>query len=265
MARRSDLLPSNGGSWRHLIDTLRMLVARELRIRYKGSFFGILWAVFSPLGAVVILQFVFTRILTIAIPHFAAFMYSAYLPWVWFQSSVQTSASALTDNRALVRTPFFAKTLLPWAVTCTNFLLYLLALPVLLGLLVYDGVPLTPALVALPAVWMALWILTLGFSMLVAAIGSIVRDVQHLITVVLLFWFYLTPIFYDLNQAPPDLARLFQLNPMAAIVMAHRDVTLYGRFPDWISLGSVSAVSAGVLVVGLILFRSLEDVFVEEA
>lgn len=254
-----------GESVGHLVDTLRALVGREFRMRYKGSFFGVVWAVLSPLGTVVVLQIVFGKILTFATPHFGAFMYSALLPWVWFQAAVQTSATTLADNRDLVRTPFFAKPMLPGAVTCTNFLLYLFALPVLLGLLMVDGVQITRALAALPVIWLVEGILTLAFTVLIAAIGILFRDVQHLMGVVLMFWFYLTPIFYDLKQVPPDLARWFSLNPMAMIVSAHRDVMLYGKFPNWLELGWWGLIGAAILAGSLTIFRQLEDAFIDEA
>jgi len=247
-----------------VVDTVSVLVGRELRIRYKGSFFGILWALLSPLGAVLVIRFVFTKILTIGIPHFSIFLYSAFLPWVWFQSTVQTGATALADNRDLVRTPFFPKPLLPCIVTCSNFLLYLFALPVLLGLMVADGVPLTSALIALPVIWIVQGLLTLGVTMVIAAVGVLVRDVQHLMGVVLVLWFYLTPVFYELNQVPPDSVRWFSLNPMTAVVSAHRAVTLYGRFPNWIELGYWTLGGIFLLLVSLLVFRTLEDAFIEE-
>lgn len=254
-----------GESTGHFIDTLRALVSREFRIRYKGSFFGMLWAVITPLATVAVLWFLFTKVLRVGVSHFPVFLYSAMLPWVWFSTSVQTSASTLMDNRALVRTPFFSKPLLPWAVTCTNFVLYLLAMPVLFVLMVYDGLPLTRALAVLPAIWLVQWILTLAFTVLIAAIGILVRDVQHLMGVILLFWFYLTPIFYDLKQIPPEIARWYAYNPMVPIITAHRAVTVNGVLPDWISLGKVTAVGAALLVVSLLIFRTLEDAFIDEA
>jgi len=258
-------LMSKSESTGHFLDTLGILVGREFRMRYKGSAFGILWAVLNPLGTVLILQFLFTKILQSGIPHFGAFLYTGLLPFVWFQSSVQGGSSVLSENRALVRTPFFAKPLLPWAVTCTNFALYLLALPVLFALMAYDGLPFTSALLALPLIWAIQWILTLGMTVLTAAVGILVRDVQHLMAVILLFWFYLTPIFYDLTQVPPDTARWFALNPMTPIVSAHRAVTVYGQAPDWASLGTLAIVSMGILGFSLLLFRTLEDSFIDEA
>ena len=256
---------SVGHSAGQLVDTLRVLVGRELRMRYKGSFFGILWTVISPIGTVAILQLVFGQILQLGAPHFSAFIYSGLLPWVWFQSALQTGAGTLAENRDLVRTPFFSKPLLPAVVTCTNFLLYLLALPVLLALLVGNGIPLTAALVALPAVWIVQGVLTLAFTILIAAVAVLVRDVQHLMGVILLLWFYLTPVFYDLKQVPPNLSRWFSLNPMTAIVSAHRAITLYGQFPNWRELGYWMLIGAGMLGLSLISFRALEDSFIEEA
>jgi lipopolysaccharide transport system permease protein len=136
---------------------------------------------------------------------------------------------------------------------------------VLLLMLVADDVAVTGALVALPAIWIVQAILTLGFTVFIAAIGVLVRDVQHLMGVVLVFWFYLTPIFYSLEQVPPESARWFSLNPMAAIVSAHRDVTLYGRFPNWVQFGYLTLGSLAILVVSLLIFRALEDAFIEEA
>ena len=107
--------------------------------------------------------------------------------------------------------------------------------------------------------------MTLGFTVLIAALGVLIRDVQHLMGVVFTFWFYLTPIFYDVRQVPPDFTRWFSLNPMTAIVTAHRDVTLYGRFPDWGELAYWMLIGTGILAMSLLVFRALEDAFIEEA
>jgi lipopolysaccharide transport system permease protein len=260
-SRESDLTESTG----HKVDTLRALVGREFRMRYKGSFFGVLWAVLSPLGTVLVLQLVFTRILTFSTPNFGVFLYSAMLPWAWFAASVQSSATTLLDHRDLVRTPFFHKPLLPAAVTCTNFLLYVFALPVMFGLMVADGIPFTGAMLALPAIWVVEGLLTLAFCLLIAALGILMRDIQHLIGVVLMFGFYLTPIFYELSQVPPELSSWFRFNPMAAIVSAHRDVLLHGRLPDWRELGVWALASLALLAICLNVFKRLEDAFIDEA
>lgn len=248
----------------YLYDIVYTLVGRELRIRYKGSLLGILWAILSPLGTVAILHILFTRIVPLDIPNYAAFVYSGLLPWTWFQATVQTGAATLLDNRDLVRTPFFPRPMLPVVVTGTNFLLYLLALPVLLLVMMVEGLALTPALLLLPLVWLVLALFTLACTVLVAALGVLIRDVQHLLGVGLLLWFYLTPVFYDLSRITPENARWFALNPLAVLVTAHRAVTLGGTMPDWTPLVVWGLVSCVLLAASLALFRALEDAFVEE-
>ena len=77
-------------------------------------------------------------------------------------------------------------------------------------------------------------------------------------------WFYLTPIFYDMKQVPPGLARWFSLNPMAAIISAHRGVMLYGQFPNWRELGQWGLIGGVILGGSLLIFRQLEDAFIDE-
>jgi ABC-type polysaccharide/polyol phosphate export permease len=245
-------------------DVLSTLVRRELRIRYKGSILGLLWAVLSPLGTVAVLHVLFSRILPLDIPHYAAFIYSGMLPWSWFQASVVTSAHTLIDNRDLVRKPFFPRLMLPGVVAGTNFCLYLLALPVLVALLLIEGVALSPALLLLPLVWVVLGLFSLACSVLVAALGVVVRDVQHLLGVGMLLWFYMTPIFYDPTRIAPDMARWLNLNPLTPIIAAHRQIVLAGQPPDMVGLSLAALVSAALLAGSVWLFRVLEDSFVEE-
>lgn len=252
------------GSPGYLKDVLVTLVKRELSIRYKGSWLGLLWAILSPLGTVIVLSFLFTTILPLNIPHFVPFMYSAMLLWSWFQASVQTSASTLIDNRDLVRKPFFPRPLLPAVVTGSNFLLYLLAFPVLLALMLLDGMSFSWTLLLLPLVWLVQILFTLACSIFFSALGVVIRDVQHLLGVIMLLWFYITPIFYDIKQVPANVQNWLMLNPLTTLVQAHRAVTLYGQMPDWGALGMVSLVGAGLLVASLALFRGLENAFVEE-
>jgi lipopolysaccharide transport system permease protein len=248
----------------HLIDTVRVLVVRELHIRYKDSLLGLLWAVLSPLGTVVILHLLFTSIVPLHIPHYAAFIYAGLLPWTWFAAAVQTSAATLFDNRDLVRKPFFTRPVLPAVVTISQFLLYLIAMPVLLALLLVEGVPFTPFLLLLPLVWLVQAVFTLACAILISAMGALVRDVQHVLGVVMMLWFYLTPIFYDLGRVTRPEARFLRLNPLTIVVEAHRAITLEGRAPDWSALAWCALSGVVLLYSSLRIFRALEHLVIEE-
>lgn len=245
-------------------DVLSILVTREFSIRYKGSLLGVAWASLSPLGTVVIMDVLFSHILSLNIPHYAAFIYSGLMPWNWFQTAIHTGAATLIDNRDLVRKPFFFRPLLPAVVTTTNFLLYLAALPVLLGLLLSEGISLSVCWLALPLVWLILAAYILGFTLFFSAIRVVVRDVQHILDLVMLLWFYMTPIFYDRGRLGAQWAWWLGLNPLTAIVEAHRDLVLYGRWPDWTALGWSAVAALGLIVIAAAIFHFLEDQFVEE-
>jgi ABC-type polysaccharide/polyol phosphate export permease len=91
-----------------------------------------------------------------------------------------------------------------------------------------------------------------------------VRDVQHVLGVVLLLAFYLTPVFYDLDRVAPAQARWLRLSPLTILVEAHRDVTLFGRAPDWTALLACAGMGAALLGVAVLVFRAFEHVMVEE-
>ncbi len=244
-------------------DVISTLIGRELKIRYKGSWLGLAWSILSPLGTVAVLHILFTSMLPLNIPHYAAFVYSGLLPWTWFQAAVQISSTTLADNRDLVRKPFFPITVLPAVVTGTHFLLYLLALPVLFVLLLIEGMSLSPMLLLLPLIWLILAVFTLAWSMLMAAIGVLIRDLQHLLGVLMLLWFYMTPIFYNPASLSPEIQARLRLNPMTIIIQAHRAVTMQASMPDWTALAFCLIFSIVILFLGLGLFRRLHDTFAE--
>jgi ABC-type polysaccharide/polyol phosphate export permease len=248
-----------------MFDTLRVLVGRELKFRYKGSFLGVSWGVLTWLGYVVVLQILWTYVLKNPRKDFAVFMYSGLLPFAWFSSSLEVSASTLIANRDLLRLPYFSRPLIPGVVAITGFILYLLGLPVLFGMMLFNGLPLKASLVALPVIWLVEGLLVLGFSILIAAVGVLIRDVAHLLSVILHFWFFLTPIFYGIEQVPQAFRFWFFMNPLTPLVQAHRDVTFYGVLPDWMGLAYVALVSCGLVAFSLLLFRGLEDAFIDAA
>jgi lipopolysaccharide transport system permease protein len=202
--------------------------------------------------------------LPLDIPHYAPFVYTSLLPWTWFQVSVTNGATALLDNRDLVRKPFFVRPLLPAVVAGSQFVLYLLALPVLLVLMLAEGMPIRPGFLLLPLVWMPLAVWTLACTTLVAALGVLIRDIQHLLGVVLMLLFYLTPVFYDLDRVPPRAAALLRLNPIAVIVEGHRALTSGGPMPSWTALGLWGLGGTALLVMSLALFHALEHQLIEE-
>lgn len=248
----------------YLFDLIRILVSRDMKLRYKRSVLGFAWSLLNPLAQLLVFSLVFRVILPLNIPNYSAFLFCGLLSWNWFQAALNASAGAAVDNRDLVRRPGFPPAILPVVSVTTQAVHYLLALPVLLGFLALQGIWPGAALLALLPIFTAQYLLTLGLAYLLATLQVSFRDTQYLLGIALLLGFYLTPVFYDAAALPARWQLLYHLNPMARLVEQYRGVLLNGRMPSIGELGIVLAVGAVLLLAGYLVFRRASPYFVEE-
>ncbi len=248
----------------YLRDLLRELVARDMKLHYKRSILGVAWSLVNPLAQLLVFVFLFRTVLPLNVPNYPSFVLSGLLAWSWFQSSLILATGAITDSRELIRRPGFPAAILP-VVTVTTYLVhFLLALPVLLLFLVFSGGRLTEAVLALPLVIALQFLLTLSLGYLVAAFHVTFRDTQHLLGVLLLLLFYLTPIFYDASVVPTRYQPLYRLNPLVYLIDAYRAILIRGALPDGLSLLGLGALAGVLLWVGYTTFKWMSYRFVEE-
>lgn len=249
---------------RYHLDLFSNLVARDIKFRYKGSFLGILWSLLQPLSLIAVYSFLFTRVIALDIPNYVPFLVAGVLPWNWFTASLDFSADVLLANRDLIKKAVFPHELLLLATITSNLLILALGLPVLLIFLAISNIPLSPAVVFLPAVVILQYAFTLGLALVVSTLNVYFRDVRHLLGVVLFAWFFLTPVFYDAALVPAAYRELFSANPMAHIIGGYRDVLLFARTPDWPVLSQLALTSAMVLGLGFAIFARCKRSFPEE-
>jgi len=238
---------SRGQHWRHGIDVVIVLVARDFRGRYRNTGIGVLWSVLNPLLFLLTFYLVFARLLHIGIAHYASFAFTAIIAWSWLQGALQQSAESITSSATLTAQPGFP----------------LQALPLLALLLLAEGVPLTWRVVAVLPLLGLQGLLLLGMSFIVAALNVRYRDTQHILPVLLQIGYFLTPIFYDLNVVGPEYRGYFTFNPMAVLIQAYRAVLMQGSFPDWHPLAGLFALALLLLVVGRRYFERARDTFLE--
>lgn len=243
-------------AWRQELDLVVALVARDVTLRYRRSGLGILWSQAGPVVMLAVLTFVFTRVVPLSIPDYAAFVLIGLLAWTWFSGAITAATVSVSDSADLVRRPGFAVALLPLVSVGTHLIQLLLALPVLaLATGLSTGrVPVT--VVALPAVMAVQALVMLGPAWVLAAANVRYRDVSHLVGVLLLPLFYVTPVFYDAAVAPERLEVLYRLNPLVHLLDAYRDCALHGRWP---SAGALLAMAAGGALVGWLGLRTFES------
>jgi len=261
-------------NWRsgRLLLLMESLVSKDLKVRYKRSVLGFAWFLLKPLFSMIVYYFAFTRILRFggAIPHFSLFLLTGLLPWNFFSSSLSASTGSLLDNHRLIRSIYFPRMALPAAEVIANLIHLVMALAVLETVLVIFGHYPGPSIVmAIPALGLFA-LMTAGIGMLLSVGNVFYRDVKQFIEVLLLAWFYSSPIIYPLDSIGVDivgsgtLLTVLKFNPVAGFMEIMHSVFYAGAWPAawcWLSLGSWSLI---FLAAGVLLFRRAEPVVVKE-
>jgi lipopolysaccharide transport system permease protein len=258
---------------------IQNLVSRELKARYRGTVLGFLWSFVNPLLLMTVYTVVFGFIIKPRDPAFnnnpiiyALYLFCGVLPWTWFSSSSIESANILMIQGNLIKKVLFPAEVLPAVVVTSNFINFLYGLPILLAVkaaiaLSVPGAPgFTWAVLQLPLVILVQFIFSLGFGFLLAALTVHFRDIKDILSNVLTFWFFGTPIVYTLKlvKDEPAIRTLLNLNPMTHVVSGYHSCLFYGDFIHWKRLGVTLAAAVLLLAVGMYVFDKLRDSFPEE-
>jgi ABC-type polysaccharide/polyol phosphate export permease len=258
---------------------LRKLVARDLRVRYKNSVLGILWSWLNPLFMMVVYTVVFIfmrRTDNGVVPsrEFPVFILCALLPWNFFSSTVLASVNSIAGNAPLVKKVYFPREILPLSVILSNLVNFGISLMILVPMLLFFRIQLTPWVLLLPVIIAIQVCLITGLAFVLSTLNVFYRDTRAIMDVGMMAWFFLTPIIYPIDILPHsreifgitlDIHRWTRiLNPMASLVAAYRDVLYHGRLvgPDFLARTAVTSLV--VLLIGYIVFFKFSPRFGEE-
>lgn len=263
--------------YRQLILTL---VSRELKARYRGTFFGFLWSLINPLLLLAVYSIVFGIILPgesgrvemkdIKGINYSIFLFTGLLPWIWFNTSILESSNVLFTHGNLIKKISFPVEVLPIMTVLTNMIHFMFALPILvLFILIFgQGVYLTLWILFLPIAILVQFIFIMGFSFLVSALTVHFRDLKDILANFLTLWFFGTPIIYAFAtpriQKHEALVWVLNLNPMTHIIEAYQYIFFFGSLPHYKRLGVTAFVGLLMFYFGYLLFDKLRDTFVEE-
>lgn len=246
------------------------LIWKDLRVRYRYALMGFVWAVVEPVALMFILTFIFTRIFPRDDPRFAAKLLCGLVFWQFLATSLSEGTRSLVDNRNLVDKVHFPREIIPLA-TVGNCLVNL-AIGFVILLIVHLALrgALGFALVYFPVLFAIQFLLVSGLTMLLSCLHVYYRDVGYIVNVAMIFGFYATPIFYELEMVRARinpagwLYRLYVLNPMVELVTAYRQVLFENRFPDAALLWWPCAAAAVCLIGGVSIFRRQSPLFADQ-
>jgi lipopolysaccharide transport system permease protein len=243
---------------------IQVLVARDLKARYRGSVLGLLWTLLNPLLHMGIYVLLFSVYMHNPMEHYAAFLLCGLLPWIWFSSSVLMGATSITDGGSLLKKVFFPAQVLPMVTVMANFINFVLGIPILVALLLLYGVPLGASVLVLPLIAACQFAFTLGLTFVVSAVSVHYRDVPQILGHLLTFWFFLSPIIYSVTQVPERFWAVVSFNPVVPFVVAYQHLLLYGTLPSLGAWGKMCFIGAGALLCGVLVFNHFRWSFAEE-
>jgi ABC-type polysaccharide/polyol phosphate export permease len=238
------------------------LALKDLRVRYKRSALGFLWALLNPMLTMVILTIVFSTVMRIPVDHYAIFLLSVLLPWTFFTQALSYSVESIVANGDLLKKVFIGKSVFPVAAILANLINFSLSMIPLVILVLVLRFPFHWTWVYLPIPLLSLIGFTLGCGFFCAAANVFFRDVSHIIQIVLSAWFYASPVIYSLDFVPRRFAWLFRLNPMVYILDGFRLGIYYGQLPSLESAAMCLTCGIVFLILGYTFFRRYQDTFV---
>jgi homopolymeric O-antigen transport system permease protein len=246
-------------------DLLYFLVWRDIKVRYKQTALGAVWAILQPLLATLVFSIFFGRLAKVpsdGIPY-PVFAYVALLPWQLFAFALTESANSLVVNQNLIKKTYFPRLIAPLAAVLAGLVDFAIAFTVLLAMLLYYGIIPTPAIALLP-IFLVLAVATaLSVGLWLSALNVQFRDVRYATPFLTQIWLFATPVAYPSSLVPERWRAWYGLNPMAGVVDGFR-WALLGKAENpgpllWVSIGVVLLLLAG----GLLYFRRMESTFAD--
>jgi len=243
------------------------LFRRDFQAKYKGSVLGVLWSLLNPLILLGVYLLVFGVIFPPpSIPHYALYLLAGLACWIFFSTSMQSAARSLIDSGELIKKVRFPRQLVAFSMVATQAVTFAVMIAVLIVLSVIfisDARPYVLLAIPLAVVFAAF---VAGFALTIACLNVLYRDVEHVLTAALLPWFFVTPILWSkqtlgarADQHERLIALLHWANPVAPPIFAIRDAIWSGRAPHAGDVIYAVVAAAVALVVGALVFRSVDD------
>ena len=236
-------------------DLLWLLTKKEVTLKYKRTFLGIIWSLLNPILVAAVLFIAFKIFMRIQMKNYIFFLLSALFPWNWFSASVTISTGTLIGNVNLIKRIAFPRHFLVIATILAQFVNLLFALPIIVAFsCLYGEGPRISWLFIVPILIIVQLTVTTGICLAVSMVNAYFRDMEYIINVVVSMLFWMTPIIYPLNMVPEAYRIYLVLNPLTYLITAWRDIFM-SNSTDWGSIGISFGSSLIFFVLGVFVFQ----------
>jgi lipopolysaccharide transport system permease protein len=261
--RKTPSSKASGAVWRgDLLFLLSNLIAKDFKVRYRNMSLGVFWSLLNPLVLMGVLTFVFTKVTrNNSVPHFPAFVMCGLVPFNFFTIGWISGTTSLVDNAGLIKRVPIPREVVPLAAVISNCLHLLVQISLLLVLILGSGLPVTRSWIWLPYVWAMEVVFVCGLSLVSSAVNVYVRDTRYVVESINTVMFWAVPVVYAFSVIPRAYSEIYKLNPLAALILAMRDILLEGHAPRWELLVKLTLVAVFTFCCGLAVFQRLKRGF----
>jgi lipopolysaccharide transport system permease protein len=240
------------------------LAWRDIKIRYKQTALGALWALLQPLLTVAIFSVVLGKLVAIksdGIPY-PLFVFCGLLPWTFISTTVASSSNSIVSGSNLITKVYFPRLIIPIASVGAGLVDFLLGLIFFIAMMIYYQVGLNAQMIFAPLFFLMMFALSVAVGVLLSALNVRFRDVKHIVPVALQLWMFASPVIYPSSLFPEKWRWLLALNPLTGILGGLRS-SIFGTPFDTFAIVCSVAIIFVLLLIALIVFRHMEDYFAD--
>jgi len=250
---------------KHYRDLFYFLVVRDIKVKYKQTVLGGLWAIIQPFFSMVIFTLFFGKLAKMpsdGIPY-PIFSYTAMVAWTYFATSITGSGNSLITEKNLISKVYFPRLIVPLSPVLASLLDFSIAFIVLIGMMLYFHIYPTVMIACVPFLVLLMMLTAGGVGMVLAALNAKYRDIRYTIPFLVQLWMFASPIVYPASLVPEKYRLIYALNPMAGIIEGFRSALLGTvAFPTLMILIS-GIVSIMLFIFGLFYFKQMESYFAD--
>lgn len=245
--------------YRHLLSEL---VIRDIKVRYRKSFLGLLWTLLNPLLMMTVITLIFSNLFRFDIHNFPVYFLTGNIIFSFNSEATSQAMYSIIGNANLIKKVYIPKYLFPLSRVLSCLVNFGFAFIAMLIVMLVTGAHFhsTILLAFIPIIYLILF--TTGLSLILSALTVFFRDIGHFYSVVIMAWMYFTPIFYPITIIPEKLRWILVLNPMHHFIAYFRDVVLYNTIPEFATNVECLLIGAIFMAIGLLLFYKKQDKFI---